>query len=50
MIVVFEESSNYDPKKHEWVPKLDEVGLICKTLKGLAKKIVFNILPLFGSK
>ena len=38
MIVIFEGSSNYDPEKHEWVPKLEEVGLIYKTLKGLAKK------------
>ncbi len=34
MIVVFEKSSSYDPEKHEWVPKLDEVGLINKILKG----------------
>lgn len=37
MIVVFEKSSNYDAEKHEWVPKLDEVGLIYRTLKSLAK-------------
>ena len=38
MVVVFEEASNYDPEKHEWVPKLKEVALISKTLKLLAKK------------
>lgn len=38
MVVIFEKTSNYDPEKHEWVPKLDEVGLIYKTLKSLAKK------------
>jgi len=37
MVVIFEKASNYEPEKHEWVPKLDEVGLIYKTLKGLAK-------------
>lgn len=37
MIVIFEKASNYDPEKHEWVPKLEEVGLIYQTLKGLAQ-------------
>ena len=37
MVVVFEKDSNYDPEKNEWVPKLEEVGLIYKTLKSLAK-------------
>ena len=37
MVVTFEKASNYDPEKHEWVPKLEEVGLIYKTLKSLAK-------------
>jgi len=37
MVVTFEKASNYDPEKNEWVPKLDEVGLIYKTLKSLAK-------------
>lgn len=37
MIVIFEKSSNYEPEKNEWVPKLEEVGLIYKTLKSLAK-------------
>ena len=38
MVVTFEEASNYDPKKHEWVPKISEVVLISKTLKLLTKK------------
>ena len=37
MVVIFEKASNYDPEKHEWVPKLEEVGLIYQTLKGLAQ-------------
>ena len=37
MVVTFEKASNYDPEKNEWVPKLDEVGLIYRTLKSLAK-------------
>ncbi len=38
MVVIFGKASNYDPEKNRWVPKLDEVGLIYKTLKLLAKK------------
>ena len=37
MVVTFEKASNYDPDKNEWVPKLEEVGLVYKTLKSLAK-------------
>ncbi|MDH5793773.1 MAG: hypothetical protein OEZ18_04325 [Candidatus Bathyarchaeota archaeon] len=37
MVVIFEQASNYDLEKHEWVPKLEEVGLIYRTLKSLAK-------------
>jgi hypothetical protein len=36
MVVKFEKASNYDPDKHEWVPKLKEVGLIYQTLKAIA--------------
>jgi len=38
MIVIFEEASNYIPERNEWVPKIEEVALITKTLKLLAKK------------
>jgi hypothetical protein len=38
MVVVFEKASNYDPDKHEWVPKIEEVALISKTLKLIAQK------------
>jgi len=36
MIVKFEKASNYDLIKHEWVPKLEELGLIHQTLKAIA--------------
>lgn len=38
MVVTFEEASNYNPEKNEWVPKISEVALISKTLKLLTKK------------
>jgi len=38
MVVVFEEASNYDPKKHEWIPKADEMGLAVETFSLLSKK------------
>lgn len=38
MVVTFEKASNYNPEKHEWVPKINEVALISKTLKLLIKK------------
>jgi hypothetical protein len=38
MIVTFEKASNYDPEKNEWIPKINEVALISKTLKLLTKK------------
>ena len=38
MVVVFEEASNYDPKKHEWTPKADEMNLVSETYSLLSKK------------
>ena len=38
MVVTFEKASNYNPEKNEWVPKINEVALISKTLKLLIKK------------
>ena len=38
MIVVFKETSNYDPEAHEWVPKLDELEFITQTLKRISVK------------
>ena len=38
MVVIFEEATNFDLKKHEWVPKTDEVSLISETFNLLAKK------------
>ena len=37
MVIIFEKDSNFEPETNEWVPKLDEVGLIYSTLKSLAK-------------
>ena len=38
MVVVFEEATNYDPKKHEWTPKADEMELVSETFSLLSKK------------
>jgi len=38
MIIVFEEASNYDLKKHEWSPKVDEMDLVSETFSLLSKK------------
>ncbi|KYK37502.1 MAG: hypothetical protein AYK18_09810 [Theionarchaea archaeon DG-70] len=38
MIVTFREAGNYDPEKHEWVPKLSELEFIAQTLKRVSIK------------
>ena len=38
VVVTFEKDTNYDPEKHEWVPRLEEVSLINQTLKRITKQ------------
>ena len=38
MVVVFEEATNYDLKKHEWTPKADEMDLVSETFSLLSRK------------
>ena len=38
MVVILEETNNYDPQKNEWTPKADEMGLVSETFDLLSKK------------
>lgn len=40
LIVEFEQASNYDPEKHEWIPKLDELREIAGILRKLMNENV----------
>lgn len=38
VMVIFEEASNYNLQKHEWVPKLKEIELINDALEKVVEK------------
>ena len=40
LVVKFEDSSNYDVEKHEWIPKLDELREIAGILRKLMNEDV----------
>ena len=38
MVVIFEEASNFDHNRREWIPRTDEVSLACQTFDLIARK------------
>lgn len=40
LVVEFEESSNYDPENHEWIPKLEELRQIAQIIRKLMNENV----------
>ena len=31
MVVILDEADNFDPNRHEWIPRTDEVSLVSET-------------------